>query len=52
MLPDVEALVSLEPEELGGVLMEFLNELDANASTRLHRTPSSRKRHERSAVSR
>jgi len=37
MMPDAEAVTSLEPEELGGVLMSYLNGLPANEQSQLNR---------------
>lgn len=37
LIPDAAALLALEPEELAGVLMEYLNGLPANDQNRLNR---------------
>ena len=37
LVPDAEALLELEPEELAGVVMEHLNSLPASAQGQLNR---------------
>ncbi len=37
ILPDAEALLNLEPEELAGVVLEYLNSLSPMNATQMHR---------------